>query len=255
MGACGSTRSAVDATVAGAGPYPRKDSSTAGSTDSRDDPKRLVLSKALWTATSHYTGTVEERYKVLDELGRGAFGVVSKAERISDGVTLAVKSVLQPTERLLVEAELWEQLSAPYHDAILQLVEVIKAADGLHLVTELLPYGELYDALDHITFSEQACRMVIVQVASALAHLHLRHKIAHCDVKPANVLCRQSDPTAPGSLKLCDFGFCQRFESRSLPEFTVSCGTLDYFAPEVSARRSRYSSLCPRALECDLMRV
>ena len=74
-----------------------------------------------------------------------------------------------------------------------------------------------------------------MQIASAIAHLHLRHKIAHCDVKPANVLCRHADPTVAGSLKLADFGFCQRFVSRSKPCFTVSCGTLEYFAPELAA--------------------
>ena len=141
---------------------------------------------------------------------------------------------MQPTERLLQEAELWETVSTPYHNAVLQLVEVMSAPDGLHLITELMPYGELYDALDSIIFSEQACRMVTVQVASALAHLHLRHKVAHCDVKPANVLCRLKDPTAPGSLKLCDYGFAQRFANRKEPSFTVSCGTLDYFAPELA---------------------
>lgn len=93
----------------------------------------------------------------------------------------------------------------------------------MHLLTELMPYGELYDALDHIVFSEQACRMVTVQIASALAHLHLRHKIAHCDVKPANVLCRHQDPTVPGALKLADFGFCQRFEHRDVRRRPSTC--------------------------------
>ena len=38
-------------------------------------------------------------------LGCGGFGAVSKAERLSDGVVVAVKSVLQPNERVLQEAE------------------------------------------------------------------------------------------------------------------------------------------------------
>ena len=40
----------------------------------------------------------------------------------------------------------------------------------------------------------QVCRMVTVQLASALAHLHLRHFTAHCDLKPANILCRRHRP-------------------------------------------------------------
>ena len=229
--------------------YPMSGESTTApakspsSADPKDDPRRLILTKESWTATVHPTGSMEERYAVLEELGRGGFGAVSKVQRREDGAVLAAKSCMQPTERLLQEAELWETVSTPYHDAVLQLVEVMRAADGLHLITELMPYGELYDALDSIVFSEQACRMVTVQVASALAHLHLRHKIAHCDVKPANVLCRLKDPTTPGSLKLCDYGFAQRFVSRKEASFTVSCGTLDYFAPEVRQLTSRPAGL------------
>jgi serine/threonine protein kinase len=156
-------------------------------------------------------------------------------ERKSDGVMLASKAVLDPNEQVLNEVALWEQVSSPYHDSILQLIEVVKTASELHFVTELMPYGELFDALDSMAFSEQACRMVGVQVASAIAFLHLKHNVAHCDIKPANVLCRYPDPTVLGSLKLADFGFCQKFTSRSRPEFTHVCGTLDYFAPELAA--------------------
>ena len=250
MGSCGSKASGPPPgypATSGSEAKPGKSGTSSGSAtpkrpssaDKEDDPRRLVLTKDSWTSTAHHEGKLEDRYKVLTELGRGGFGAVNKVERLSDGATLACKTVnmaaVKEPEKALKEAELWEVLSSPFHDAVLTLVEVIKAPDGLFLVCELCPYGELFDALDNIVFSEQACRMVTVQVASALAHLHLRHQVAHCDVKPANILVRHSDPTQPGALKLADYGFAQRFESRSRPSFTVSCGTLDYFAPELAA--------------------
>jgi len=227
MGACASSGKA-------AGAFP---SATASAKpDSKDDPKRLVLDAKQWAGTEKLQGGLESRYRVVCELGRGAFGKVNKVARLSDGAILAAKSMHSPSERALNEVQLWEEVSSPYHESILQLVEVVQGgAMELHLITEWMPFGELYDALDSIVFSEQACRMVTVQLASGLAHLHLRHKCAHCDVKPANILCRQRDPTVPGSIKLGDFGFCQRFASRSVPTFTVACGTLDYFAPELAA--------------------
>lgn len=227
MGACASSGKA-------AGAFP---SATASAKpDSKDDPKRLVLDAKQWAGTEKLQGGLESRYRVVCELGRGAFGKVNKVARLSDGAILAAKSMHSPSERALHEVQLWEEVSSPYHESILQLVEVVQGgAMELHLITEWMPFGELYDALDSIVFSEQACRMVTVQLASGLAHLHLRHKCAHCDVKPANILCRQRDPTVPGSIKLGDFGFCQRFASRSVPTFTVACGTLDYFAPELAA--------------------
>ena len=36
-----------------------------------------------------------EKYKVIKEIGSGAFSIVLKAERISDGVTVAIKKMKQ----------------------------------------------------------------------------------------------------------------------------------------------------------------
>lgn len=116
---------------------------------SDDDPDRLILTKAEWTGTKTTEGAIDSRYALEQELGRGGSAKVYKARRKDDSKVLAAKSVLlsapsaPPVERVLMEAELWEQVSSPYHDAILQLVEIVRAADGLHLVTELMPYGEL----------------------------------------------------------------------------------------------------------------
>jgi serine/threonine protein kinase len=77
--------------------------------------------------------------------------------------------------------------------------------------------------------------MVTVQLASALTHLHLHHQVAHCDLKPANILCKSKDVHELGCVKLADFGFCQRFRTHKEAEFTMNCGTLDYFSPELCA--------------------
>lgn len=140
------------------------------------------------------------------------------------------------------------------HPAVLQLIEIVTSPEGCHLLTELMEHGELFDVLDNCAFSEQTCRMVALQIASALAHLHLRHKVAHCDVKPANVLCRCADPTVPGSLKLADFGFCQRFTRRTAREFTITCGTFEYFAPELVANRNSQARNPQRAEGSPLVR-
>jgi serine/threonine protein kinase len=120
-------------------------------------------------------------------------------------------------------------------------VEVLEAMPGgrggplcMYLVSPLMIHGELSDAVFNITMSEQAARMIIVQIASALAHLHLLHMVTHRDLKPQNCLCHSEDPTLLGCVKLADFGLCARFTQRRGREFDAVCGTMDYFAPEIA---------------------
>ena len=55
--------------------------------------------------------------------------------------------------------------------------------------------------------SEGDCKLVMAQVTSAMAHLHVKLKVAHRDLKSANILCCHPRTTEPGCIKLADFGF------------------------------------------------
>ena len=50
-------------------------------------------------------------------------------------------------------------------------------------------------------------------------------------------------------VKLCDFGFCQQFRTHKEAEFTFNCGTLEYYAPELS-RTAHRTHARHRALRC-----
>jgi len=189
-------------------------------------------------------GVPFDHYRVLQELGAGAFGTVSLVERVSDGKAFAAKEVLysrcehdEQWKAALDEVSVWTALCSTYHPSILQLVEVVHVENvSLHLVTELMSGGELAGALDHILMTEQNVRMIIVQIAAAIAHLHLSHSMAHRDIKPQNVLCRwRHNPMQAGCLSLADFGFCARFRgSPKEPCFSLYAGSMDYFAPELA---------------------
>lgn len=224
----------------------------ADALDVRPEP----LSPRSWTTRSQ--GTLLDSYIVGAALGHGAFGVVRQVARkdgrpvlIQAGAStvrvnqLACKSMRKPVQRdgrkspggsarwglALAEVELWSAISYPYHPGILQLLEVVEAADGdaFQLVTERC-FAELFNVLDEAPFSEQTCRMCSVQIASALAHLHLRHRIAHLDLKPPNILARDREVARPGCVKLADFGLAQHFMRRGRPTFDVCCGTMEYAA-------------------------
>ena len=178
------------------------------------------------------------KYQRKSQLGRGAFGTVYRVATL-DGTELAEKAVRRPKLSkakwtvILREAQLWSALGQ--HPNIVELIEFMEGEDELQLITKIMAAGELMDTLaaGEQHFSEAACRLVTVQVAAGLAHLHKTHSIAHCDIKPANLLCEHARVTEPGCVKLCDFGSCQRFASATAAEFERETGTLEYSAPEL----------------------
>jgi serine/threonine protein kinase len=126
-------------------------------------------------------------------------------------------------------------VSETYHPSLLPLLEVLEVdGSSLHLVTELCAGAVLGDAIFNVVMSEQACRLIMVQLTSAVAHLHAVCGLCHRDVKPDNVLCAAEDPTQIGCLKLADFGLCQPFADRRAAAYTEPCGTCDYFSPELA---------------------
>ena len=216
----------------------------------REHVSDLVVSKNEDPASRKEAGArwldgiaFNDHYRILQQLGAGAFGTVSKVERVADGKEFAAKEVLFSQCKLKGqwnaahdEVRVWTAVSWTYHPSILQLVEVVHLENvSLHLVTELMSGGDLQDAI-HAEMSEKNVRLITVQIAAAIAHLHLAHSIAHRDIKPHNVLCRcRANPMKAGSLKLADFGFSAEFSgSPKEPCFSLYAGSMDYFAPELA---------------------
>ena len=203
----------------------------------------IDVARSAWAGTKRVTDEeFEKRFFTREVIGEGSFGVVNRVIRNSDGAELAAKTVsnsgtVSDWAEALEEARVWSEISSPYHPSILPLIEVLEVKDcRLHLITELMPCEVLGDRIFDVIMSEQACRLIMVQILSAIAHLHLVHTTAHRDVKPDNVLCQQPDPTMVGCLKLGDFGCCKKFKQgiRSR-EFADAVGTIDYASPELAA--------------------
>src|SRR5207249_2801228 len=84
---------------------------------------------------------IEDRYRVLRELGKGGMGAVYEVERISDGKRLALKVLTGVADRDALarfarEAQIAAQLN---HPSIVSIVDVDVAKSGmLFLVMELV---------------------------------------------------------------------------------------------------------------------
>ncbi|KAL9608272.1 MAG: hypothetical protein Q9167_006881 [Letrouitia subvulpina] len=86
--------------------------------------------------------------------------------------------------------------------------------------------GEIFTYLRRAKkFDVDTARFYAAEIVLVLEFLHTVQGIAYRDMKPENILI-----DADGHLKLVDFGFAKRLETR---ETYTLCGTPEYLAPEV----------------------
>ncbi|MBI5071257.1 MAG: protein kinase [Deltaproteobacteria bacterium] len=168
-------------------------------------------------------GLLVERYELVRELGRGAFGVVWEARDVKLGRSVAFKLVRPGRarvgeEQLQREAEAIARLS---HPNLVTLHDVGRCPQGPYLVLELLRGATLEARLAQGPVPPREAVQLALGVARGLAHAHAQG-VVHRDLKPSNVFLCQD-----GQLKVLDFGMAHAFG-----RMRVDGGTPGYMAPE-----------------------
>ncbi|RBR04170.1 uncharacterized protein FIESC28_11619 [Fusarium coffeatum] len=129
----------------------------------------------------------------------------------------------------------WEELKREF-DNIAKLdhgIELVMAADKRlppWLIMEYIP-----QSLQPRGFDEQGVVDVLIQISSALIHMHAEG-ISHRDVKPDNILVLGSRPM---HVKLADFGTARQIAYGCMDTFT---GSPIYMAPEFLNRSLSYTN-------------
>ncbi|KAG5183085.1 kinase-like domain-containing protein [Tribonema minus] len=159
-------------------------------------------------------------YRVVRRIGGGGTGSVYAA-RDEYGADVALKVVANDAAAYGREVR---ALQALQHRNIVQMVDTQGGQEGKGpylIVMELAEWGSLAGVV--LRSAEAAA--YVAEVASALQFIHERG-YAHGDVKPGNIL-----RFADGTVKLCDFGCCERpeaaAETRGRPR-----GTPAFMPPE-----------------------
>ena len=177
-----------------------------------------------------------DEYELLAVLGRGGFGEVFKARRISDGSLVAVKHLFaeKQSDRFIKEAKLVQQYPHPnlckYVDFMVVegtggekqyflILEFLEGMPGWTLRTRLKNEGRL-EASEGIP--------LFIGYLAALQFLHENSRpIIHRDIKPGNLYAPAGQP---GKGKIFDLGVARDVSG------TVTVGgvpgTLDYMPPE-----------------------
>jgi hypothetical protein len=175
---------------------------------------------------------VLERYRLLAQLGAGAFGVVWRArdERLERDV--AVKAIAHEhvaSGRATQEARAAARLA---HAAIVRLYEADSDGETTYLVSELVEGATLAQLLAQGALSDRDVAEIGIALCQALAHAHAQG-VVHRDVKPSNVLVPEvGHPGAPAA-KLTDFGVARVLAGGDMLTRTGDVvGTLAYMAPE-----------------------
>jgi serine/threonine protein kinase len=126
------------------------------------------------------------------------------------------------------------------HPFITNMIASFKDFDSLYMLVrpslpcvtsnarqlDYCPGGEIFSYLRRARrFNESTSRFYAAEIVLILEFLHETQGVAYRDLKPENILI-----DAEGHVKLVDFGFAKKIDSR---ETYTLCGTPEYLAPEV----------------------
>eukprot|EP00755_Sulcionema_specki_P013963 Sspe_Gene.55428::Locus_30485_Transcript_1_1_Confidence_1.000_Length_1113::g.55428::m.55428/K08829/MAK; male germ cell-associated kinase len=185
---------------------------------------------------------INHRYKILNTIGDGSYGMVLKAVTTETGDVVAIKRMKRKfyTWQECMELREIKSLKKLSHVNIVKLKEVIRENDDLFFIFEYCEQT-VFQLMKAETkpFTEPRVRGIIHQVCTGLAYMH-KHGFFHRDLKPENLLISGDTARGIGVIKIADFGLAR--EIRSRPPFTDYVSTRWYRAPEVVMRSTHYNS-------------
>jgi serine/threonine-protein kinase len=197
---------------------------------------------------------LNNRYRILETLGRGGFGETYLAEdthmpserkcvlKQLKPIVKQPKIPLWMKERFQREAAILEELGES-HSQIPRLYAYFSEDDKFYLVQEWIE-GLTLDRYwqQQGNLSSEKVKQILVQLLPVLDFVHSRH-IVHRDLKPENIILRSRDSVPV----LIDFGavkeaMATQVNNSSQSMYSASIGTPGYMSSEQAAGRPVYSS-------------
>lgn len=172
-----------------------------------------------------------DSYRLISEIGVGAFGTVKLGQRIHDNMYCAIKIIEKdPRTRSFDTPEL-HILKVLHHPFICSLIASFIEKDALYLVLEFCEAGDLHTHLSRTAhgFTKKQVTFFAASIVLAVEYLHEK-LYCHRDLKTENMML-----TREGVLKIIDFGLCKRLSSRE-DKMCDIVGTTTHLAAEIFRR-------------------
>ncbi|XP_046388866.1 titin homolog [Ischnura elegans] len=171
-----------------------------------------------------------ERFEVLEELGKGRYGVVHRVQELATGQALAAKFIrcVKSKDREKVREEV-EIMNCLRHPKLLQLAAAFESPREVVMVMEYISGGELFERVvaDDFTLTERDCILFMRQICEGVEYMHSQN-IVHLDLKPENIMCRTR---TSHQIKLIDFGLAKKLKPDE--PVRVLFGTPEFIPPEI----------------------
>lgn len=180
-------------------------------------------------------------FELLKVIGMGAFGKVLQVRHRQNSKIFAMKVIskriikrkISYVDNILAERNILSKIAN--HPFIVTMYASFQTREKLFIVMDFAAGGELFQKLGmEGHFLERTAAFYLAEMTLALEHLHSIN-VLHRDLKPENILL-QSD----GHCCLTDFGLAKEGSSEDEHEDAWArtlCGTMEYMAPEMVARK------------------
>lgn len=188
---------------------------------------------------------VTRKYEVIQKLGKGAYGIVWRAQDKKTRETVALKKIFDAfqnstdAQRTYREIMFLEEMNG--HEHIVSLRSVLKADNDrdIYLIFEYME-TDLHAAIRANILQDIHKQYIMWQSLKALKYMHSAH-LLHRDMKPSNLLLN-SDCL----MKVADFGLARSLYEGDLMTDTATVltdyvATRWYRAPEILLGSTKYT--------------
>lgn len=191
----------------------------------------VVKSREEYTVKNYidpYRRAVPFKWRMIEQIGKGSYGVVYKAVREDGNGLLAVKIIKVQRELISVLESEVAVMRDLKHVNLVSYYGAEVRGDEVVILMEYCSEGTL-EGICVEGMDTALVRKCTHSLLEAVAFIHAHH-IVHRDIKPANIFLSRSSV-----LKLGDFGCARRLRGTdtAVGELKHTAGTLNYMAPEV----------------------